>query len=538
MKKLLTILFLFIAAQSFGQRCPAANTLQYPCDTLGNRTYGSYDIANQWILIDSANNTLARLLGYSIKSVTPCPAQPLAYPCDASGNGTWGNWDALNLWVQFDTLNTRLAKLKTGGSSYPIKDSAWTVFGNNNITSAMFLGSINDVILKLKQDNVECAQFDGDDQNTSLGSGAGYGNVGGGGANTCVGYSAGGALTTGSENTVMGSAAGSTLLKTGNNNVLIGYDVDVAGPATTNATCVNCLQALKSNQAEFGNNTDSVFIIGGHISIWNGTAFTTGSSGQVLTSGGGGGSAHNSWTTPTTGTVTSVAATVPSVLSISGSPITTSGTLTIGYSGTALPIANGGTNATSFATSGALDYYNGTSIVSSKMSQGSHLTTALGIDPDTLKLPNAALGRVGTIEFHVGTNDTSLILQKLASGSEQSDSINMGSWKPWAATGSGFSSYFDSLSVYSMVGKTAYCNLTLFGTSNATTFSVTLPRAAKYTSINAGMGTAENAGTVGQGFLRTNAGSTTAIIATTNNSTLWTNTGVKGIWIYFFYETK
>lgn len=43
------------------------------------------------------------------------------------------------------------------------------------------------------------------------------------------------------------------------------------------------------------------------------------------------------------GTVTSVAATVPSFLSITGSPITTSGTLAIGYSGTALPVANGGT---------------------------------------------------------------------------------------------------------------------------------------------------------------------------------------------------
>jgi hypothetical protein len=46
------------------------------------------------------------------------------------------------------------------------------------------------------------------------------------------------------------------------------------------------------------------------------------------------------------GTVTSVAATVPSFLSVSGSPITTSGTLALTYSGTALPIANGGTGAT------------------------------------------------------------------------------------------------------------------------------------------------------------------------------------------------
>jgi hypothetical protein len=54
------------------------------------------------------------------------------------------------------------------------------------------------------------------------------------------------------------------------------------------------------------------------------------------------------WVTPTagSGTVTSVAASVPSLLSISGSPITTSGTLAITYSGTALPVLNGGTGVT------------------------------------------------------------------------------------------------------------------------------------------------------------------------------------------------
>ena len=49
------------------------------------------------------------------------------------------------------------------------------------------------------------------------------------------------------------------------------------------------------------------------------------------------------------GTVTSVAATVPSFLSVSGSPITSSGTLAISLSGTALPVANGGTGATTAA---------------------------------------------------------------------------------------------------------------------------------------------------------------------------------------------
>ena len=41
-----------------------------------------------------------------------------------------------------------------------------------------------------------------------------------------------------------------------------------------------------------------------------------------------------------------MAATVPAFLSVTGSPITGAGTLAIAYSGTALPVANGGTNAT------------------------------------------------------------------------------------------------------------------------------------------------------------------------------------------------
>ena len=59
---------------------------------------------------------------------------------------------------------------------------------------------------------------------------------------------------------------------------------------------------------------------------------------QTVNATGGGG-----------GTVTSVAATVPSFLSVTGSPITTTGTLAIAYSGTALPVANGGTAATTAA---------------------------------------------------------------------------------------------------------------------------------------------------------------------------------------------
>ena len=55
------------------------------------------------------------------------------------------------------------------------------------------------------------------------------------------------------------------------------------------------------------------------------------------------------WTTfnnKGSGTVTSVAVTAPSIFSVAGSPITSSGTIALTYSGTALPIANGGTGQT------------------------------------------------------------------------------------------------------------------------------------------------------------------------------------------------
>lgn len=47
------------------------------------------------------------------------------------------------------------------------------------------------------------------------------------------------------------------------------------------------------------------------------------------------------------GTVTSVGLSAPGFLSVSGSPVTGSGTLALTYSGTALPVANGGTGGTS-----------------------------------------------------------------------------------------------------------------------------------------------------------------------------------------------
>lgn len=87
-----------------------------------------------------------------------------------------------------------------------------------------------------------------------------------------------------------------------------------------------------------------------------------------------------SWSTPVagTGTVTSVAATVPTFLSISGSPITTSGTLALTLSGTALPVANGGTGITSFGTGVATAFGNNTLVANGLLTlDGSGFVPAL-----------------------------------------------------------------------------------------------------------------------------------------------------------------
>ena len=79
-----------------------------------------------------------------------------------------------------------------------------------------------------------------------------------------------------------------------------------------------------------------------------------GTAGQVLTSGGASGNA-NTWTTPTTGTVTSVSLTeTGDALTITGSPITSSGTINIAGAGGISDYINGELNLVTFPT---LDNY-------------------------------------------------------------------------------------------------------------------------------------------------------------------------------------
>jgi hypothetical protein len=77
----------------------------------------------------------------------------------------------------------------------------------------------------------------------------------------------------------------------------------------------------------------------------------TGTTGQVLTTDGNG---VTSWTEPTVGTVTSIDIITPTFLDSTGGPITDSGSITLAYNGTALPVTSGGTGVTTSTGTGSV----------------------------------------------------------------------------------------------------------------------------------------------------------------------------------------
>ena len=115
----------------------------------------------------------------------------------------------------------------------------------------------------------------------------------------------------------------------------------------------------------------------GQLAIGNGSGYslanlTAGTNVSISNTAGG---ITISATPAAGGTVTSVDMTVPAFLSVTGNPITTSGTLAVTLSGTALPVANGGTGATTL--SGYL-FGNGTSAVSASTTIPNTAITGLG----------------------------------------------------------------------------------------------------------------------------------------------------------------
>ena len=119
---------------------------------------------------------------------------------------------------------------------------------------------------------------------------------------------------------------------------------------------------------------------------------TYGTAGQVLTSGGGAASV-NTWTTPTTGTVTSVGLTeTGNALTITGSPITSSGTINIAGAGSASQYINGALDLVTFPTLDNYQYWilsdgsstsNITTLDTAVFAAGNGITTSLSGDTIT-----------------------------------------------------------------------------------------------------------------------------------------------------------
>ena len=128
-----------------------------------------------------------------------------------------------------------------------------------------------------------------------------------------------------------------------------------------------------------------------------------GTAGQVLTSGGGSATA-NTWTTPTTGTVTSVGLTeTGDALTITGSPVTSSGTINIAGAGTASQYINGELDLVTFPTLDNYQYWtlsdgsnttNITSTGTAVFTGGTYITTSESAA--TLTISHDATSRTDT----------------------------------------------------------------------------------------------------------------------------------------------
>ncbi|HOU95686.1 MAG TPA: hypothetical protein PLN06_03570 [Bacteroidales bacterium] len=132
----------------------------------------------------------------------------------------------------------------------------------------------------------------------------------------------------------IGAATGTSLTTTGNivAPVIVSTVATGVAPFIVTSTTPVANLSIGGNAATATSATTATNIAGGSSGTipYQSTTGTTlmtdvGTAGQVLTSNGG---AAPTWTTPTYGTVTSVALSLPSFITVTGSPVTTSGTLT------------------------------------------------------------------------------------------------------------------------------------------------------------------------------------------------------------------
>jgi hypothetical protein len=246
----------------------------------------------------------------------------------------------------------------------------------------------------------------------------GAGGGGGGGSGTVTSVATGTGLTGGTITTTGTIALANTAVTAGTYTAA-NITVDAQGRIT----------AAASGSGGGGGTVTSVALSGGTTGLTvTGSPITTAGTitlaGTLAVANGGTGTATPSivagtnitvtgtWPNQTitasggSGSVTSVAATVPTFLSVSGSPITTSGTLAISLSGTALPVANGGTGETTY-TNGQLLIGNttGNTLTKATLTAGTGVTITNGTGSITI----AASGGTGDVVGPASSTDNALV---------------------------------------------------------------------------------------------------------------------------------
>jgi hypothetical protein len=224
------------------------------------------------------------------------------------------------------------------------------------------------------------------------------------------------------------------------------------------------------------------------------------------------------------GSVTSVAATVPSFLSISGSPITTSGTLAISLSGTALPVANGGTGQTSY-TDGQLLIGNstGNTLTKATLTAGSGISITNSAGGITIT-STAGSGTVTSVSGSGGSTGLTLTGGPITTTGTLTlgGTLAIANGGTGAATASGARLNLDTPST-SGSGATGTWGINITGSAASATTATTATTANALNASNtytvAGLNsngllecTTPNAGTSGGIVLRGNATSGNAIL--------------------------
>jgi hypothetical protein len=143
---------------------------------------------------------------------------------------------------------------------------------------------------------------------------------------------------------------------------------DLSG-TITNAQLANSAITINGTSTSLGGsiNVGTVTSVTGTSPVVSSGGATPAISMPVATTSVSGYLSSTDWTTfnnKGSGSVTSVGLSAPALFTVTGSPVTGSGTLALTYSGTALPAANGGTGLTSSGTNGNILTSNGTTWVS------------------------------------------------------------------------------------------------------------------------------------------------------------------------------